>query len=337
MFVDCVTIKVKAGDGGDGCVAFLREKFRPWGGPAGGDGGKGGDVIFEASREADTLLHLYRRKLVKARNGSPGQGKNCSGRDGENEVVRVPIGTVVKDASTEEVLCDMAAEGMRFVAARGGRGGRGNQHFATPSHRTPREFEKGEKGEERTLTLELKLIADVGLIGLPNAGKSTLLARISAARPKIAPFPFTTLRPQLGITEAGGFRRLIVADLPGIIEGAHKGVGLGDEFLRHVERTAFLVHIVDVRPPDGSDPAENFRIVENEVERYSAELASRGRIVAANKIDLPGGEKAARRLAERLRGFEVVPISAATGKGISNLLSRLMERLEIGRISKPAW
>ncbi|MCX7805020.1 MAG: GTPase ObgE [Planctomycetota bacterium] len=337
MFVDCVTIRVKAGDGGDGCVAFLREKFRPWGGPAGGDGGRGGDVIFEASREADTLLHLYRRKLIKARSGAPGQGKNCAGRDGESAVVRVPVGTIVKDALTGGVLCDLAREGMRFIAARGGRGGRGNRHFATPSHRTPREFEGGEKGEERMLTLELKLIADVGLIGLPNAGKSTLLARISAARPRIAPFPFTTLCPQLGIVEIGDFRRLIVADLPGIIEGAHEGAGLGDEFLRHIERTAFLLHVVDICPPDGSDPAENFRIVEREVERYSPELASRGRIVAANKIDLPGGERAARRLARRLPRLEVIPISAATGKGIGELVSRLAERVGTGRLSRSAW
>ncbi|MCW8133297.1 MAG: GTPase ObgE [Planctomycetota bacterium] len=337
MFIDEVTIHVKAGRGGDGCVAFLREKFRPWGGPAGGDGGKGGDVVFEVSTDVDTLLHLYRRKVLKAKNGAPGANKNCSGRMGQSTLVKVPAGTIVKDADTGEVLADLTTLGQTFIAAAGGKGGRGNQHFASSTHQTPREFEFGEEGVERDLHLELKLIADVGLIGLPNAGKSTLISRISAARPKIAPYPFTTKAPNLGIVSTGDFREIVVADLPGLIEGAHAGAGLGHEFLRHVERTSFLVHVVDAVPPDGADPAQNFRLIERELALFSEVLAARPRMVVANKADLTGAAENIERMRKEL-GCEVVAISAATGEGLKRFLEELFQRIsEIRAPARGAW
>ncbi|MBI3831602.1 MAG: GTPase ObgE [Planctomycetes bacterium] len=337
MFIDEVDIHVKAGRGGDGCVAFLREKFRPWGGPAGGDGGKGGDVIFEVSTNVDTLLHLYRKRSLKAKNGSPGANKNCSGRKGADLVVPVPAGTVVRDALSKELLADLTGAGTRFIAGAGGKGGRGNQHFASSTHQTPREFEFGVDGEERDLHLELKLIADVGLIGLPNAGKSTLISVISSARPKIAPYPFTTKSPNLGIVETGDYREIVVADLPGLIEGAHAGAGLGDEFLRHVERTSFLVHLVDAAPPDGSDPVDNFRLIERELALYSKVLAERPRIIVANKMDLPGAEKNAKRMRKEL-GEEVLAISGATGTGVKAFLSHLIQRVsEMRQLSRSRW
>jgi GTP-binding protein len=333
MFVDDVNVLVRGGKGGDGCVAFLREKFRPWGGPAGGDGGRGGSVVFEVCTNVDTLLDLYRRKKLVAENGQPGRNRNCSGRSGKDLIIRVPAGTLVSDSTTGELLCDLVEAGQRFVVT-GGRGGRGNQHFATATHQTPQEFEFGDEGEERQLHLELKLIADAGLVGLPNAGKSTLLSRISSAHPKIASYPFTTKEPHLGIIDAGDFRQIVVADLPGLIEGAHGGAGLGDEFLRHIERTSFLVHVVDALPLDGSDPLENYELIENELKLYSKVLAQRPRLVVANKIDLTGAEENARRLREAL-SCDVVSISAATGKGLKPFLGKLVHEVAKTRASDP--
>jgi len=333
MFIDEVNIHVKAGRGGDGVVAFLREKFRPWGGPAGGDGGKGGDVVFVASNDVDTLLHLYRKRTVKARNGQPGANKNCSGKQGPNVIVPVPPGTMVRERHSGELLADLTELGQRFVVAAGGKGGRGNQHFASSTHQTPREFEYGVEGEEKDLHLELKLIADVGLIGLPNAGKSTLISRISAARPKIAPYPFTTKSPQLGIVETGNYREIVVADLPGLIEGAHAGAGLGHEFLRHVERTSFLVHLVDAAPPDGSDPVGNYHMIEKELALFSKVLAARPRMIVANKIDQPGAKENAERMSKEL-DCEVLAISGYTGEGIKVFLEQLIQR--VGEIKAPA-
>jgi len=324
MFIDETQIKVKAGDGGDGAVAFLRLKFMPWGGPAGGDGGKGGDIVFEATRNIDTLLPLYRRRRIAAADGLGGSNKNCSGRGADDIIIQVPPGTIIRDAASKEILCDLTEAGQRFIAANGGKGGRGNQHFATSTHQTPRHAEKGTDGEERELHLELKLIADAGLIGLPNAGKSTLLGRISAARPKIAPYPFTTKQPQLGIVDSGDYRQVVVADLPGLIEGAHEGAGLGDEFLKHVERTSYLVHVIDVMPPDSSDPVENFKMIENELKQYSMALFERPRLIVANKIDIEGAPEAAARLKKLLKR-PVLAISAATGQGIKEFIKILMD------------
>jgi GTP-binding protein len=335
MFIDETNIHVKAGDGGNGAIAFLRLKFMPWGGPAGGDGGKGGDIVFEASLNVDTLLPLYRKRKLVAKDGQPGANKNCSGKSGPDIVVRVPPGTLFKDEHGD-VLCDLVKVGQRHIAAKGGRGGRGNQHFATSTHQTPRYAEDGGKGEERDLHLELKLIADAGLIGLPNAGKSTLLSRISAARPRIAAYPFTTKEPQLGIVDGGDYRSLVVADLPGLIEGAHAGAGLGDEFLRHVERTSFLIHIVDAAPSDGSDPVANFRLIESELQQYSAALYNRPRLVVANKLDLPGALENVERLRDEL-GRDVVAISAATGEGIRALVQRLFKEVTAAKNKAAEW
>jgi GTP-binding protein len=324
MFVDETEIHVRGGKGGNGVAAFLREKGRPWGGPAGGDGGRGGSVIFEASVHVNTLFHLYRRRHIAAKNGQPGANKNCSGKGGKDINVKVPCGTIVRDKATQEVLCDLTDHRQKFTVAPGGKGGRGNQHFATSTHQTPMEFEKGKLGVERDLHLELKLIADVGLIGLPNAGKSTLLSCLSAAHPKIAPYPFTTREPQLGIVDLGEYHQIVMADLPGLIEGAHAGAGLGDEFLKHVERTSLLLHLIDIAPPDGKDPAENYRMIENELKLYSETLHARPRLVVANKMDLDDADERLTRLREAL-GIEIIGISAGTGNGLKELSARLKE------------
>ena len=335
MFIDETTIHVKAGDGGNGAVAFLRLKFMPWGGPAGGDGGRGGDIILTATNNVDTLLPLYRRRKIAAQSGQNGSGKNCSGRSGKDTHIEVPRGTLVKDKDGN-LLCDLVEAGQTYIAAKGGHGGRGNQHFATSTHQTPRKCELGEKGTEAELHLELKLIADAGLIGLPNAGKSTLLSQISAARPKIAPYPFTTKQPQLGIVDGGDYRQAVVADLPGLIEGAHEGAGLGDEFLRHVERTSLLVHVIDCMPPDGADPIDNYRLIENELEQYSKALYARPRIIVANKMDVTGARENAARLRDELKQ-EVVEISAATGEGVKDLINKVLT--ETAKLKRPvaAW
>jgi GTP-binding protein len=326
MFVDETEVIVRAGSGGNGIVAFLREKYRPKGGPSGGDGGKGGDVVFEVSRATRTLLELYRRRKLIAKDGEPGGQKNRTGRGAPDLVVRVPPGAVVKDAATGELLFDLMREGQRAVVAAGGRGGRGNRQFATPTNQVPRHAEKGTPGASRRLKVELKLIADAGLVGLPNAGKSTLLSMVSAARPKVAAYAFTTTEPMLGIVSSGDYREVVLADLPGLIEGASHGSGLGHEFLRHIERTRLIVHMVDAAPTDGSDPLENVRVIRAELAAYSGELAERPEILVANKTDLP---EAAANLA-RLRdahGPGVIAISAATGEGLKGLVAALFERL----------
>ncbi len=324
MFVDTARIYVKAGDGGKGAVSFRREKYVPAGGPDGGDGGDGGDVIVEADGSMLTLMDFRHRKRYRAENGHPGAGADKHGRNGAGEVVRVPPGTVVRDAATGEVVADLVSPGQSAVVARGGKGGRGNARFATPRRQAPRYAQPGIAGEERWLELELKLLADVGLVGLPNVGKSTLISWMSAARPKIADYPFTTLVPNLGVVDVGDGRSFVVADIPGLIEGAHGGAGLGHEFLRHVERTRVLVHVLDLAAEE-RDPVHDFEVIEDELRLYSPELATRPTVVAANKIDLPQARGRLGRVREALaaRGLEVHAISAVTGEGVRELVGAL--------------
>lgn len=324
MFVDTAEIYVKAGDGGRGAVSFRREKYVPAGGPDGGDGGDGGNVIVQADGSMHTLMDLRHKRHYRAENGQPGAGANKHGRNGANEVIRVPPGTVVRDAATGEVLADLVSPGQSAIVARGGKGGRGNARFATPTRQAPRFAQPGTPGEERWLELELKLLADVGLVGLPNVGKSTLISRISAARPKIADYPFTTLVPNLGVVDAGDGKSFVVADIPGLIEGAHAGAGLGHEFLRHVERTRVLVHVLDLAALD-RDPVRDFEVVERELRLYSPELTARPTLVAANKIDVPQGRSRLDRVQEALgsRGLRIYAISAVTGEGVRELVSAM--------------
>lgn len=323
MFVDEAVIHVKAGDGGAGCVSFRREKYIPKGGPDGGDGGDGGDVIFAADPGENTLLDFSGKHHWKAPRGEGGMGKKMAGESGEDLVIRVPPGTLIYDKDHEGLLADLDAPHKRVVIARGGRGGRGNWHFKSSVNQTPRYAEPGTEGQERNLRLELKLIADVGLVGMPNAGKSTLLSAISAARPKIADYPFTTLEPQLGIVALGPDRRMVVADIPGLIEGAHGGAGLGVAFLRHIERTKVIVHLLDLYPLDGSDPAENYRMIRRELEAFSPALAQKAEIIAANKIDLAVDDEAMDRLRNEFPEKEIYPISGATHRGLDRLLESL--------------
>jgi GTP-binding protein len=320
MFIDEVRIRVKAGDGGNGCMAFRREKFVPRGGPSGGDGGHGGDVVMVASEHHNTLLHFRFNPEHTAGRGRHGEGSNRTGRDAKSIELPVPVGTIVYDDETDEVLHDFTQAGDRFLVAKGGRGGRGNQHFATPTHQAPTEHEPGRPGEEKHLRLELKLLADVGLIGFPNAGKSTLISRISAARPKIADYPFTTLEPHLGVVQAGD-ETFVVADIPGLIEGAHLGHGLGTQFLRHVERTKLLVHLVDVSELTGRDPVHDFQVILDELASFSEALAKKPMIVAASKVDVaqdPQRTEAVRKMA-REAGLPFYEISSVTGHGIDEL------------------
>jgi len=339
MFVDEARIYVKAGDGGNGCVAFRREKFVPRGGPSGGDGGNGGSVYLEANPHDNTLLRYRFNREFRAERGRHGEGSNCSGASGDDLVLQVPVGTVVFDEGTGEQLADLAVAGQRFLLARGGRGGRGNAHFAKPWHQAPREFEEGEKGEERRLRLELKLLADVGLVGFPNVGKSTLISRISAARPKIADYPFTTLEPHLGVVSADGEpgfgRTFVVADLPGLIEGAHQGAGLGTRFLRHIERTRLLAHLVDTSAASDRDPVRDFEIICGELTNFSAELAAKPMLVVATKLDATTDRTRFEKLREHCAacGLDFYAISSATGEGIPELVRAMADALD--RLPRP--
>ncbi len=329
QFLDEVKILVKAGDGGNGCLAFRREKFVPRGGPSGGDGGRGGDVTLVSASQHNTLLQFRFNPEHRAERGRHGEGSNRSGAEGASLELQVPVGTTVFDEETGQRLFDFTEPNQRFVAARGGKGGRGNQHFATPTHQAPTEHEPGRPGEEKRLRLELKLLADVGLVGFPNAGKSTLISRISAARPKIADYPFTTLEPNLGVVQLPEWKSFVVADIPGLIEGAHEGHGLGIQFLRHIERTRLLVHLVDVSEGSGREPAQDFDIVMGELASFSEELAAKPMLVAATKMDAaqdPERVASLRRVAEA-RGLEFFEISSATGQGIEALKFAMAERL----------
>jgi GTP-binding protein len=328
MFVDRVTIYVKGGDGGNGCLSFRREKYAPRGGPNGGDGGRGGHVLLRAVEGLTNLAHLSFQRHWKAERGAHGQGSDCTGRNADDLVIEVPPGTVVRDRDRGNVLRDLKQVGEGVVVARGGRGGHGNAHFKSATNRAPRQVEKGHPGEERWVTLELKVIADVGLIGLPNAGKSTLLSRISRAHPEIADYPFTTKYPNLGTVQAGGDRAFVVADIPGLIEGAHAGHGLGHEFLRHVERTRLLVHLVDPLPPDGSNPIENYRTIRRELALYSPALADRPELLVVTKTDVTGAEEAGARFAAAFGRDDVLTISAVTGKGLPQLVHAVADLLE---------
>ena len=322
MFIDRAKIHVKAGDGGNGVTAFRREKFVPRGGPSGGDGGVGGSVWIEADEGLNTLLHLRYNPEHKAERGKHGEGSNRHGRDGEDAVVKVPVGTQIYDAGTNELLFDFTEPAQRYLAAKGGKGGWGNSHFATPTRRAPRFHYNGRPGEERELQLELKLIADVGLVGFPNAGKSTLISVISAAKPKIADYPFTTLEPNLGVVDMGDYRTFVVADIPGLIEGASEGAGLGDRFLRHVERTKLILHLVDVSSLSGRHPVEDYRIINRELANYNQELAERPQIVVATKIDaLDEPERLESLKNEAIRDRKAFfAISSVTSAGVKELV-----------------
>lgn len=334
MFVDQVRVTLVAGRGGNGCVSFRREWGVPKGGPDGGRGGDGGSVFLVAEPGLTSLSYFRFHPINRAGNGGQGEGNNRSGKKGRDLILSVPIGTVVKNAATGEIVFDFLKAGEKFLAAKGGKGGRGNASFATPTHRTPREWQPGYPGEEVELILELKLIADVGLVGFPNVGKSTLISKISAARPMIADYPFTTLAPHLGVVDVGTDRSFVVADIPGLIEGAHEGHGLGTRFLKHIERTRVLVHMIDVSPYSGRDPVRDFRVVMRELESYNPELAARPQVVVANKIDLLGEDRrrlaAVRRLARR-RQLPFFSISALREHGLKELvaaLARILTELE---------
>jgi GTP-binding protein len=333
MFVDYLSIHVKAGDGGNGCVSFRREAFVPRGGPNGGDGGNGGSVILRADPQLHTLLDLRYRRLYEARRGEHGRGKNQSGKRGEDLVIRVPVGTLVRDAAQGDVLADLTTADQEIVVVRGGRGGRGNQHFATPTRQAPTIAEPGGAGEERTLTLELKLLADVGLVGLPNAGKSTLLSTISAARPKIGAYPFTTLEPALGVVTWAEGQSFVAADIPGLIEGAHEGKGLGIQFLRHVDRTAFLLHLVDVSAAAGGHPVEDLESVRRELALTSPGLAAKPFAVVATKLDAATGDERVLEAYCRERGWPYYAISAVARDGVSALVRAVGRRVADARAS----
>jgi GTP-binding protein len=329
MFIDEAHIHVKAGDGGNGCVSFRREKFIPKGGPDGGDGGNGGTVRFVADPAKNTLMDFAGKHHWKAPRGIDGMGKKMAGHNGEDLIIPVPPGTLIFDADNEMILlADLNEPGREVTIAKGGRGGLGNWNFRSATNQTPRYAEAGTLGQERNLKLELKLIADVGLVGMPNAGKSTLLSVVSAARPKIAAYPFTTLEPQLGIAVLSGDRRIVFADIPGLIEGAHEGAGLGIDFLRHIERTKVIVHLLDLHPTDESDPAENYRKIRAELESFSPLLAKKEELIAANKIDLSTDDSVLKKLRKELKGKEIFPISGAARLGVDELLQALWKKLQ---------
>jgi GTP-binding protein len=322
LFVDRTKIYIKGGDGGNGAVSFRREKYVPFGGPDGGDGGRGGDVVFVVDPNLRTLLDFRYQQHLRAERGGHGEGGNRHGRGSEDLVVKVPPGTQVREDETGHLLADLTAEGQSFIVAKGGRGGRGNSRFTGSANKAPKFAEKGEPGAERWVWLELKLIADAGLIGFPNAGKSTLLSSVSAARPKVADYPFTTLSPNLGVVEVDGIEPFVIADLPGLIGGAHQGVGLGHEFLRHVERTRLLIHVVDAAGVEGRSPLEDYRQINEEISLYDPRLAELPQIVAANKIDLPAAEEGLAALRAEVGEEKVFPVSAVTGMGVRTLLYR---------------
>ena len=345
MFVDRIKVFAQAGNGGRGSVSFRREKFVPKGGPDGGDGGRGGDVILRADRHVDNLTNLFYEPLIKAKNGGHGMGKKISGRAGADKIVKVPVGTVVWPAKEEKhppstseqsaignrqsaiPVIDLARDEQEFVLCRGGAGGKGNVHFKSSRNRAPRQYTEGEEGEQGYFLLELRTIADVGLVGYPNAGKSTLLRKISAARPKVAAYPFTTLHPIVGVIEFPGYRRARVADIPGLIEGAHRGVGLGHEFLRHITRCRVLIFVVDVAGSEGRNPVEDLQNLRREIDLYDPTLSSRAWFVVANKMDLPGAKQNLKALQERFRKLQILPASAAKGEGIDALKQALATRI----------
>lgn len=335
MFYDYAKINVKAGDGGNGVVAFRREKYVPYGGPAGGDGGSGGSIILEADEGLRTLVDFRYHTHYKGDRGEHGSGKTQHGRKAENKILKVPVGTVVKESETQRIIADLTKPGQQVVVAQGGRGGRGNARFVSSTHRVPTLAENGDLGEERWIILELKLLADVGLVGFPNVGKSTIISRVSAAKPKIADYHFTTITPNLGVVRVDEGRSFVMADIPGLIEGAADGAGLGHRFLRHTERTKVLVHVLDIAGSEDRNPLDDFRIVNNELKKYSQFLTDRPMIIAANKIDLPEAENNLKLIRAELKEYEIFPVSAATGEGLQSLIYRLAEILdEIGDIDE---
>ncbi len=327
-FFDEAIITVQSGNGGRGCLSFRREKYVPRGGPDGGDGGKGGDVILRSTARRRTLYPFQLKRQFKAKNGAHGQGKQKTGRNGQDLIIEIPPGTLVKDADSREVLKDFTAAGESYIVVRGGKGGLGNARFKTSTNRTPRYAQPGEAGQFRKLKLELKLLADVGIIGLPNAGKSTLISKISSATPKIGDYPFTTLTPTLGVVETGWGEPFVVADIPGLIEGAHQGAGLGTQFLRHIERTRILIHLVDAGAIDPAYPLDGYETVNKELKSFNAQLTEKPQIVVLNKMDLSGTEDAADAFIDALHHEPVILISALKKKGIKQLISRILELLD---------
>lgn len=332
MFVDKAKIYVKGGDGGDGIVAFRREKYVPEGGPAGGDGGKGADIIFRVDEGLRTLMDFRYQRHFKAPRGEKGRNKSQNGANAENMIVRIPPGTVIIDDDTQEVIADLTRHGQQVVVAKGGRGGRGNIRFATPNNPAPELAENGEEGEERWIVLELKVMADVGLVGFPSVGKSTLLSVVSAAKPKIGAYHFTTITPNLGVVDVGDGRSFVMADLPGLIEGAHEGVGLGHEFLRHVERTRLIIHVVDMAGSEGRDPFDDWQKINAELEQYNAELASRPQIIVANKMDIPEAADNLKEFRDQVRkihpDLEILEMSSLTRQGVQELLYKTADLLD---------
>jgi GTP-binding protein len=350
MFVDRVKVFAQAGSGGRGCVSFRREKFVPKGGPDGGDGGRGGNIVLQADRHVDNLSNLFYEPLIKAKNGGHGMGKKMSGRAGVDKIVKIPVGTIVypwdnngtdKSHTTQRshqrnLIADLVRDGEQFVLCHGGAGGKGNVHFKSSRNRAPRQYTDGEEGEQGHFVFELRTIADAGLVGYPNAGKSTLLRKISAARPKVAAYPFTTLHPIVGVIEFPGYRRATIADIPGLIEGAHRGVGLGHEFLRHITRCHVLVFVVDIAGSEGRNPVEDLQNLRREIDLYDPTLSSRAWFVVANKMDLPGAKENLKALQERFPKLQIVPASAAKGEGIDELKQALATRIADGEESVPA-
>ncbi len=335
-FIDQAKIYVKAGDGGRGCVSFRREKFIPRGGPNGGDGGRGGHLIFVADTNVNTLLDIKLKQHYRAEKGAHGKGKDMHGKNGKDLVIRVPVGTIIKEAETEETLVDLTEEDQRFTAAKGGRGGLGNAHFKSSTRQSPKFAQPGEPGDETDLLLELKLLADVGLLGLPNAGKSTLISALSSARPKIAEYPFTTLAPILGLVRYGDYGSFVIADIPGLIEGAHKGTGLGFQFLRHVERTSILLHIVDIAKMTEEDPVDNLEKINNALNLYKSDLMKIPQIFATNMLEIKGDGKRLDRLEQycKDKSYDFYPICSVTGEGLKELTSRLAIKVDEHKSNK---